>query len=243
MTLRITALAGLLLTALTLSAFAQKDKDDKDKKDKDKDKKEAKVYKTPQEVFDAFVAANDKDDYKTMAALMAPEAQKDAAAVIAVLFGADRAELEDSKEKAAQDVLKTFKPVFDAMDRHGVTTKVLREVKKSKDKKEMEKSKKVVSAVIKDPEAFFADVLGAFDKLGLGGEKPKSTEKLTGLKVDGDKAEGTVVRTTVLKDKKEKVKKEPVKFVKINGSWRIIPSMDLDDDDGKEEKKDEKKDK
>jgi hypothetical protein len=178
-----------------------------------------------------------------MAALMAPEAQKDAAAMLAVLFGADRAELEDSKEKAAQDVLKTFKPVFDVMDKHGVTTKVLRDVKKSKDKKEIEKSKKAVSPAIKDPEAFIVDLLTTFDKLGLGGEKPKSTEKLTNLKVDGDKAEGTLVRTTVGKDKKEKVKKEPVKFVKISGSWRIIPSMDLDDDEGKEEKKEEKKDK
>jgi len=239
-TFRTTTLAGLaLLTALSVAAYADKDNDEK----KDKDKPKAKVYKTPQDVFDAFVTAGEKDDWKTLIAVMAPEAQKDAAATIAVLFGADRPMLEESNDEKVKELIKAFKPIYDALDKHGVTVKVLKEVKKSKDPKEMEKSKKVVSAAIKDHEAFFVDVMAAFDKLGFGGEKPKTKEELKDLKIDGDKAKGTVVRTTTTKDKKEKVKKEPVEFVKINDSWRIIPTFDLgDDDDEKPKDKDEEKD-
>ena len=54
--------------------------------------------------------------------------------------------------------------------------------------------------------------------------------------MDGDKAKGTLVRKSTGKDKKTKTKKEPIEFVKIKDSWYVIPSMDLDDDDGKEEK-------
>jgi len=234
---RTATLAGLVLAALAVSAFADKEQDDK--KDKDKDKPKAKVYKTPQDVFDAFVVAGQKDDHKTVAALLAPQAQKDVAAILAILIGADRPMLEESKEEDAQKLLKTFKPVYDTMDKHGVTVKVLEKVKKSKDKKEMEKSKKAVLAVIKDPEAFIVDVMTAVDKLGFGGEKAKTKEELKDLKIDGDKAKGTLVRTTKFEDK-ESVKKEPIEFVKINGSWRVIPTFDLDEGD---EKKDEKKDK
>jgi hypothetical protein len=221
MTSRLLPLAGLLLIVSAASAAPAPTKD------------KSKVYKTPQEVFDAWQAAGDKDDYKTMAALMAPEAQKDAAALLAVQLAPMRAQLEDSEEKAAQDALKKFKPLFDVMDKHGLTIKVLREVQRSTAQEDLETSKKVWARVIKDAKAFLVDVLTAAVKLSLGGEKPKVKEKLTDLKIDGDKAEGTLVRTTVGKDEKEKVKKEPVKFVKINGSWRIIPSMGLDE--GKEE--------
>jgi len=234
-TFRTATLAALALTALAVAAYADKD----EKKDKEK----AKVYKTPEDVFDAFTKAGDKDDWKTVAALLAPQAQKDAAATIAVIFGADRPMLEESDDEKVKQLLKAFKPIYDAMDKHGVTTKVLKEVKKSKDPKEVEKSKKAVTAVIKDPEAFFVDVMTAFTKLGFGGEKPETKEELKDLKIDGDKAKGTVVRTTKFKGQKDKVKKEPVEFVKINDSWRIIPTFDLGDDDEAPKDKDEKKDK
>ena len=78
-------------------------------------------------------------------------------------------------------------------------------------------------------------VMVATNAFGLGVDKANVEEKLEGVKIDGDKAAGTLVRTVVGKDKKERVKREPVEFVKIDGGWRIIPSMEFDD---KEEKKD-----
>jgi len=218
--IRTLVLAGLVLAVLAVSAPAQKDKE------------KAKVYKTPQEVFDAHVAAEKKGDFKTLASTLAPVAQKEFGAVIAIEFAAGRAELKASKEEKDKQVYQILKPTFDVLDKHGLTEKATKDVKKSKDAKEREKSKKVIEGLVKDHEAFLADMLSALDKLG---GNPKTEDKLTELKVDGDKATGVVVSTYDEKLKK-KPKKEPVSFVKINDSWRIIPSMKEEDDEKPKDK-------
>src|SRR4051794_29843885 len=103
MKFRSAVLAGLTLAALAVSAAGQKDKDEKPK-DKEPEKAKAKVFKTPQECFDAFMAALDKDDHKAWIAILAPQAQKDFAAELAILFASDRAFLLKDAEK--EDVKK-----------------------------------------------------------------------------------------------------------------------------------------
>jgi len=87
--IRTVTLSGLLLAALIAPAFAQKDGDRKDKQ-----KPKAKVYKTPQEAFDAFVTADQKRDFETLYAVMAPEAQNEAVAMLSILMVGVRAEVE-----------------------------------------------------------------------------------------------------------------------------------------------------
>lgn len=221
---RIATLAGLVLAVLSLTAFAQKDKE----------KPKAPVYKTPQDAFDAFAAADKKNDYKTVASIMTPQAVKDHAVDLALKMAPLRPDFEDRKDKDLDALRKKFKPAFDIMDKHGLTRKALADVKDSKDKKEMEKARKIVQPLLKDPEAFFVEFLTEFGK--IVGAEAKGTQKLTDLKIDGDKAKGTAVTTTSMKDKKDKVKKEPIEFVKIDGSWRIIPALD----DATEEKSEKK---
>src|SRR5437588_487353 len=67
-------LGGLLLAALTLMAGAQTDKG----------KKKARVYKTPQAVFEAAQAASKKGFPKAFVACIAPEAQKKMAGGLAL---------------------------------------------------------------------------------------------------------------------------------------------------------------
>lgn len=225
MTFRIAILGGLLaaLTSLPLAVNAF---------DKDKDKPRAKVFQTPQEAFDAYVAAEQKDDYKAMLRVMAPQAQKEAAAMLGIVFGAERMALEEAKDKEKDKAkvtnarLRAFELIFAVMESHDLTTKVLAEVKNSKDPKEREKSKKAILAAVKDPERFAAEMLTALARLPRG-QKPTSKVELgKDLKIDGDNARGTLVRT--LKDSKETVTREPVEFVKIDGGWRIVPAMDFD---------------
>ena len=213
---RTAAAAALLLAALAATAGAQKDE------------KKAKLYKTPQEVFDAAEDAEAKKDSKTMAACLAPESQKEFAALLAVLAVEKRRMAKDEKDADKRAALvKAAKPANEVLDKHGLTEKATKDVKFAETPKENKQIRKALDELIKKPEAFLADMLAASDFIGGDKDKPKS--KLTGVKIDGDKATGVVV--TEGKDK-GKERKEPVKFVKVNGGWRIL----LRGDDEKESK-------
>src|SRR5262245_55215398 len=214
--IRIAALTGLALAALAAVALADKDKGEK------KDEPKAKVYETPQDVFDAYVAAEKKDDYKTMFRCLSPRAQKEMAVSFAGALASNRAALEELKGKDAQDAVKKMKPIYDVFDKHGLTAKVTKELD-SKDAREKEKAKQAVLAALKDPEAFLVELFTAASKTGLEKYDPSgpATLKLTKVKIRGDKATGVVVRTTKGKDDKEKVEIEPANFVKVGGGWRI----------------------
>jgi len=216
--LRAATLAGLALAVLVLPASAGEDKD--------KDK--PKVYKTPQECFDAYAAAEAKGDHKTRIRCKAPQTQKEEAAVIGAIFSSDRARLEGAKEEDAKEQLRRFRPVVDVMDRHGLTLKAAQGVKKHLDAKENDKAKKAVLAVVKDPESFLIDVNEALSKVVDAQEKPAARQKLTELKVEGDKATATVVRTTRGLGGKETQAKVRVSFVKTDGGWRIVPPLEED---------------
>jgi hypothetical protein len=220
---RTIAAAALLLAALAVTAGAQKDKDEK----------KAKLYKTPQEVFDAAEAAEAKKDSKTMAACLAPASQKEFAALLAVIAVEKRRAAKDEKDEKKREALaKEAKPANEILDKHGLTEKATKDVRFADTPKENKQVRKTLDELIKKPEAFLAEMLAVSDF--LGGDKDKKS-KLTDVKIDGDKATGTVV--TEGKDK-GKERKEPVGFVKINGGWRILLSSEGDGKESKDKDKD-----
>jgi len=212
---RILILAGLALAALALSAPAAQD-------EKDKDKPKEKVYKTPQEVFDAFTAAEQKRDAKAMVSLMAPVAHREFTAGFGFIFAVTRNQLKEKKDKKSDEELKQSAPIFAVLDKHGLTEKAMKGVKFSEDAKEVQKHNKAVLDAVKDQKAFLVDLLNALNVVDPKKED-KSVDKLTELKVAGDKASGVVV--TTYEDKKKKDKKSPVAFVKVGEGWKIIPEL------------------
>jgi hypothetical protein len=238
MKVRCAALGVLLLACVTLSA-SQKDKDEKPK---DKDQPKAKVFKTPQETFDAFLAALNKRDSKAFVGCLTPDTLKEMAGVYAVQ-GLLRRELVESggKDGAKDDKLaKRWKPTFDVLDKHGLTAKATKDVKLGKTPAEHEKAQAAVLPLIKDRAAFLVDYQEALDK-----DRPKIKEeelnaKLTDVKIDGDKATATVVVTIKAKKDKEKdaEEKEPVEFLKVGDSWKINPNPKKKDEGKDKEKKD-----
>jgi len=206
-------LAGMAVAVLALSAPAQKE---------EKEKPKEKVYKTPQEVFDAFVAAEQKRDAKALVSLMAPVAHREFTAGFGFIFAVTRNQLKEKKDKKSDEELKQSAPIFAVLDKHGLTEKAMKGVKFSDDPKDAEKNNKAVLDAVKDQQAFLVDLLNALNTVDPKKEE-KSVDKLTELKIDGDKASGVVV--TTYEDKKKKDKKSPVAFVKIGEGWKIIPEL------------------
>lgn len=208
--IRAATLAGLVL-ALALSASAQKDS--------------AKAYKTPQEVFDAHQAAEEKDDHRTLLGCLTADAQKDTAVTLGASFAAGRSMLEESGEEQVKKALAAVKPIYDVLDKHGLTVKVTKGLE-SKDAKERAKARKAALGALKDPGKFLTELFAAASKAKMAryrGDAPKT--KLTDVKVSGDKATGTLERTSVGRDSQQKVTKEAVKFVKKGDGWVIDQSL------------------
>jgi histone H3/H4 len=184
--------------------------DDYDKPKKDK----GPPYKTPQDVFDAAEEARAKSDWKTFLHCHTPRMQRDFAAESAYQFGQRRAELlaKDDDEKV-KDALKENKPVFDVLDKHGLTAKAFDKIVKDAGKDE-EKAKKAILALIEDDLAFTAEALAALDKTAFSPSKLEG-RKLTDVKIDGDKATGATVGVL---SKKEQ---QSVTFSYVKGGWRI----------------------
>jgi hypothetical protein len=194
------ALAGLLLVTLPLAARGQEDK----------------TYPTPQAVFEAATAAQKKDDFKTFVACFAPEAQKQMAAGLAFnALGQQAAARNDEKLR------KQFKQILEALDKHGLTDEVTKKIKPPADAKEAEKVGRDVQGLIKDPAAFYVDLMTAYSKTEPFNRKPPETPeaKLTDVKVDGDKAKGTVVIKAGGQEAKQ-----PAEFVKVGGGWKFAPA-------------------
>jgi Domain of unknown function (DUF4878) len=192
---------GLVLATLVLAAGAGADKKDK-------------VYKSPQDVFDAAQSAIKKDDYKAFFGMVTPDSQKMMAGQL-VLMGAmikRFADLDPSGK--AKEMLK---PIDELMTKHGVTEEALKKVKPDTDKS---KASRAMGDLVKDRPGFVAGMMKILDKNTPPGKeksKPFQDAELKDVKVEGDKAKGTVVTK---KDDKEK--KEPIEFVKIGDSWKIV---------------------
>jgi hypothetical protein len=215
-------LLAALLLSLAVPAGAQKEKD------------KPKVYKTPQEVFDAFVTAVNKNDHKTRIACYPPVVQKKLATDWAIqgVFRRSQAD-SDGKIKGVD-----YKPLFEVLDKHGLTEKATKGITGLETGKKRIAARSTLIGLVKDHAAFVADyeiALAAVTDKGRPREKDKAKQtevrpKLTEVKIDGDKATGVPVLTI---DGKEK--KGSVDFVKVGDGWRIIPDRRLLDDSDKPE--------
>jgi hypothetical protein len=171
-----------------------------------------KTYKTPQEVFAAAMAFQRKKDFKAMVDCVAPEAQKDMAAGLALAA-------LSIKEGNKDEIRKALKPLFDVLDRHGLTEKATKDIQTGDDPKTVEKSRAKLRKLIKAPAAFAVEYLSAQDRVGAG-ERPGETRvKLKGVKVKGDRASATMV----IDFGGSKELEQPIEFVRIGGGWKLIP--------------------
>src|SRR5262245_20673299 len=93
-----------------------------------------KTYKTPQEVFAASREFHRKKDFKAAVDCIAPEAQKDMAAGFALAA-------LNIKEGNKDEIRKAFKPLFDVLDRHGLTEKATKDIQLGDEPKTVEKSR------------------------------------------------------------------------------------------------------
>jgi hypothetical protein len=220
---RMSVLAGLMAAVVAASAAAQ-----------------AKVYETPQKVFDAATAAAKKGDMKAFFALLDPDSVNQLTAGMAVSATFVRGLADLDKTGKTKEALK---PLEKVMDKHGLTaeaTKKLKPIKPEKDLQKLAKEAKPLLELIKDKPGFISDVLPVFEKLtkkgdGDDGFKAMGSAKLKDVKVDGDKATGTVVMK-----KGDEDKSEPIKFVKVGKGWRIkyepkAKDKDKDKDKGKDD--------
>jgi len=239
---RTLTLAGLLLAALAVSAVGQKDD-----KDKAKDKPKDKLHKTPEACFDAVVAALEKKDSAAMVASLTPKAQNRMALEYVgqgiQLRGVAEGKLPKDKGQKNEQLAKLYKPLFDVLDKHGLTEKATKDLETDEKGTLTTKGRGAALKLVKDPVAFLSDMLAATDKLDTRPkDKDEPKPKLTDVKIDGDKATGTVIETIRIKqkDKDDKVQEEkhPVRFEKVDGGWRLDPSPDEKKDKEAKDKKD-----
>ncbi len=196
--------AGACLAGLTLRAADKPDQP------------AGKTYDSPQAVFDAAQAAQDKDDYKSFVNCLSPEDQKQMASRLAFL-GMVQQPAAQTDEKLRDQ----FKNVLAVMDKHGLGYDVTQKIKPEKTPEGAAKAQREVGALIKDPAAFDADMMEALSKTEPFTHKPPAGQvvpKLTDVKIDGDKATGTVVVTLNGMDRKS-----PIEFVKVDGGWKLAP--------------------
>lgn len=210
------ALYAALLPVLALPALAGNG----EKQDKGEKPKPA-VYKTPQECFDAHVAATlkrPKKDTRAAAEALTSAAQKRLAGHAAYQGLLLRAEAQKD-----EDTRKKYKALLAVLDRHRLTAKATAEVKAVPDlptKKDREK----LAKLIEDPAGFLAAWWLAADEVWPRPDEKAERErrpKLEGLKVAGDEASATML-VSVKQGDEWKVVKLPVKFEKSTGvGWRM----------------------
>jgi hypothetical protein len=179
----------------------------------------AVVYKTPQECFDAYTAAEITTDFKTWVGCLAPRAQEIMAINSALMAVSPRPEPATADEK---EWARMVKPIEDVLKKHGLTQQATQGIKYSKDPAERQKAGKALLALIKDREAYLVDVMTATFKIldVKPGEKKNFKQRLIDLKIDGDRATGTIVVTTTPTFRDEK---KSVVFVKVGAGWKIDP--------------------
>ena len=167
-------------------------------------------YESPQVVFDAAQAAANKKDWKALCGCITPESRDKMAGGIA-FAGAMLQQFaalggEEGKKKAAK--------IKSVLEKHGLT-ETLKAMNSSPVGPE-EMTKKLLK-LIKDRDAFLADMLTAMDDGNTSSNMPfagKAT--LKDVKIDGDSATGTVV---FKKDDGEK--SDTMAFKKVEGSWKM----------------------
>jgi hypothetical protein len=200
-------------------------------------------YATPQEAFDAANKALQRGDWKAACGTLTDDSRDLFAGgmVFAGLLGKGLAlgfaklAPKDKQEDLLAKIKAQFKPVDDALAKHGLTEEVFKKMEKKggeekpdlKDPEQVKKLMKALVAPVKDRCALIVDLMAALEKTGdkqkgKGGLIPPGA-RLTDVKVEGDKARGVVVSK-----EGDEEKRTPLEFRRVAGSWRIeLPVTEL----------------
>jgi hypothetical protein len=187
----------------------------------------AKVYKTPEAVFEAAIKSAEQSDFKTLVDCLTRDSRDTVTGgvvFVSLMMKAFGEKFGKDEDKA------NIKKLDELLAKHGLTEEYINSLPKPKleakqpDPDEQKKALKKLLAPVKDKSALLAELLALLPKkdkkdapFGQFGSRPM----LENLKIDGDVAKGEIVGT---KDDKEV--RKPIDFKKEDGSWRIeAPEM------------------
>ena len=185
-----------------------------------------KVYKSPQDVFDAAKAALDKKDIKAFAGCLTEDSRDQFAGgmmFVSLMMKGFTEQFGKDEDKAK------LKELNEILSKHGITEEFIKSLPKPeitpKDKKpdreELTKAMRKLLTPVKDRSAFIADMIGFLDRTSKksgGGfnEQIGANPMLKDVKIEGDTAKGVIVAT---RDGKEV--RTPVEFKREGGGWKI----------------------
>jgi hypothetical protein len=193
---------GLLLAVLTFSVLGASTRET------------SKVHDSPEAVFTAVKSAMKKGDYKGVLACMSDDCQKLVTGqLITTGMMIKHFAPQDPSGKAAEMV----KPVDEVFSKHGLTEQALKKIKPAKDSKELAKSLRSASELVKSRVTFFVDFNVMLAKADPRAPKPFINAALIDVKIEGDKARGTLVEKL-----QETESRYPISFVKLGGGWKIV---------------------
>jgi hypothetical protein len=211
----------MLVALVTMPAGCSKSPINNDESPTRKDEPQQPTgYQRPEEVFSAFMAAGAKEDWKTMCECLTDDSRDKMAVglVLVVAIGKSFATTPEQKAK--------FKLVDDVLAKHGIplSQKQGPASPPSKDPKNFEKDMMKVLDLVKDRNAFIADMLVAFKQMSddpqqknpVGGDFDFKEVKLEDVKIQGDSATANAVAKHGNKEARQ-----PVNFKKAGGGWKI----------------------
>jgi hypothetical protein len=174
-----------------------------------------KPYKSPQMVFQAWIAANDKGDNKAfVTSVVDPDSRLDMAARFVSAY-------ERIKVSSNSKTVDAGRLLAAVMVKHGFRGKGLVWSKIRSREDEHRKARELVAKVVTDMDTFLIEALVAVDKMvelrNEGRIAPRAEWKLIEVKIDGNKASGTMVISEA-----GTTTRKPVHFRKRGNGWRLV---------------------
>jgi WD40 repeat protein len=183
----------------------------------------AKGFETPEAVYAAASAAEQRKDAKEYIACHSPEAQQQLALQLA-FGGLNQQSAARDPGPQGESFRKDFKPILEALDKHGLTNDVTKDFKLDlSDPAGVEQVNKAMRDLIKDPATFAADMLDAYEKANVP-HPPEDQDiktRVTEVRVEGGNAQGHVVRSL---NGQDMAGKQPIRFVKLQDGWKLAPT-------------------
>jgi hypothetical protein len=183
-------------------------------------------HQSPQEAWDAFIAAHKSKDSKKLVECLSPESRRAAAVELAyggILFRSV------AKNDPTGGLASQRKPTLDALDKHGLTADATKNVapalnfdpNQPPNLKDALQRKNSLAGMIKDHEGLLADLLAA----GYQEKFDPNSAVLDGATLKDVKIEGNTATGTIVKQVANVQKETPVQFTKTDDGWFIVPTM------------------
>lgn len=184
-----------------------------------------KGYQSPQEVFDAKMAALKRKDAKGVVACYTAQGRREQASELAFLFVFNRNLYPaDTQEGAA------LAPLSAQLDKHGLTREATkRHVSPNnlpRDKQDLRKQGEKLLSTVKDVDALLVDLLDALFQLDRDGAVTGQDLVLKNVQINADRATGkaTAAKPRAVKDFGIAFPIQPEEspeFEKVDGGWLI----------------------